>query len=210
MTASNPALPQGLCREGEKRSPVSPRMIHRCSQDRTFSPARPSVARRFLGEARCSAQPITERSGRGPAASTGPRIARRRRARPEPGRSAAVACRARSSRPLRPGFGTAADQREIAARSQEPPRRIGSTPGLGDRRHLEVVAQNEAVEAEASPQHARDDCGRQRAGQVRVERADRTCATRTAGAAGREKRRGTGRARRAPDPRGFAGVSGKA
>ena len=55
------------------------------------------------------------------------------------------------------GFRVPADQREISSRPEEPPRRVGHAPGSGDRRHLEVVAQHEAVEAETSTQQARDD-----------------------------------------------------
>src|SRR5262245_30037869 len=55
------------------------------------------------------------------------------------------------------GVSTPADQREIAARAEESPRRLGDAPAGGDRRHLEVVAQDEAVEAETAAQQARDD-----------------------------------------------------
>src|SRR5882724_4381153 len=63
------------------------------------------------------------------------------------------------------------DEREIAAGAQEPSSRAGDAPGAGDGGHLEVIAQDETVEAETSPQQTADDLGRQRRRELRVERA---------------------------------------
>src|SRR5215467_1913354 len=88
-------------------------------------------------------------------------------AQPRPGRAPAAASRGRvegaalevaldcSDRRL-DRVAAPADQREIAAGAEEFPRRLGDAPGGGDRRHLEVVAQDEAVEAETAAQQARD------------------------------------------------------
>jgi len=59
-------------------------------------------------------------------------------------------------------LGTPADERQIAASGQEPSSRACDAPGAGDSGHLEVVTQNEAGEAETSPEQAADDLGRER------------------------------------------------
>ena len=58
-------------------------------------------------------------------------------------------------------IGTPADEREIAARAQEPASRAGDTPGAGDGGHLEVVAEDEAGEVETLPEQTADDFGRE-------------------------------------------------
>src|SRR5262249_31107213 len=63
-----------------------------------------------------------------------------------------------------PSVGTPTDEREIAAGAEEPAGRAGHAPGVDDGTHLEIVAHDEAREAEPPPQKAADDGGRERGG----------------------------------------------
>src|SRR5262245_44185578 len=56
-------------------------------------------------------------------------------------------------------LGAAADQREVAAGAEEPSGRFGDAPARRHRGHLEIVAHDEAVEAQSASQEPRDDLG---------------------------------------------------
>src|SRR5262249_50627540 len=99
-------------------------------------------------EVRARAGGVDECANRVPAPLRGGRVERA---------SLDVALERRERRRLR--FAVPADQGEIATSAQKAPRRVRNAPGGGDRRHLEIVAHDEAVEAQASPQQARDDRG---------------------------------------------------
>ena len=63
----------------------------------------------------------------------------------------------------------AADQHAVAAGGNRADRRVGHRVAPGNRLHLEVVAQDDALVAQLLAQHA-DDARRQRRGRVLVER----------------------------------------
>jgi len=84
--------------------------------------------------------------------------------------------------------GTPTDERKIAAGAEEPAGRAGHAPGVDDGTHLEIVAQDEAREAEPSPQKAVDDFGRERGGQVTVEGGKSNMGDENGRAAGAERR----------------------
>ena len=63
----------------------------------------------------------------------------------------------------------AADQHAVAAGRDRADRRVGHRVAPGNRLHLEIVAQDDALVAQLLPQHA-DDARRQRRGRVLVER----------------------------------------
>ena len=79
-----------------------------------------------------------------------------------------------------------ADERQVAASAEEPPRCVDDAPGASDGGHLEIVAQDEPGEAEAPAQQTADDLRRERCRELRIERAASHVGDQHGGAAGVE------------------------